>query len=128
MLCQIEVRAVSDALELAEALLAGEGERVLDVGAAAVVTRVVCELVPVVIAQAEVVAREAELAPPLVATLPPELVPVVRLARVNEELDLHHLELPRPEDEVAGGDLVAEALAELRKPERHLHASRVEDV
>src|SRR5207247_901631 len=47
----------------------------------------------------------------------PALEPVVR---VDEELDLHLLELARAEDEVAGRDLVAKGLADLRDAERQL--------
>jgi hypothetical protein len=40
--------------------------------------------------------------------------------RLDEELHLHLLELARAEDEVPGVILVAERLADLRDPERHL--------
>src|SRR5690606_12368315 len=45
-----------------------------------------------------------------------------------EELHLHLLELARPEDEVAGRDLVAESLADLCNAERNALAAGVEDV
>ena len=45
-----------------------------------------------------------------------------------EELDLHLLELAGAEDEVAGVDLVAEALADLGDAEGSLHAAGVDDV
>src|SRR5207244_4668385 len=101
MLCQIEVRAVGDPFELAEAFLARERECVFDVAASAAVAGIVSELVLCVITEPEVLPREAELAPPIVAGLSPELIPFVGLARVDEELDLHHLELARAEDEVS---------------------------
>ena len=49
--------------------------------------------------------------------------PRVALVRA-EVLDLHLLELPRPEDEVARRDLVAEGLADLRDAARHAEAPR----
>src|SRR6185503_4877128 len=49
-------------------------------------------------------------------------------ARLDEELHLHLLELPRPENEVSGRDLVAERLADLRDPERDLLSRRLLDV
>src|SRR5579864_1678602 len=45
-----------------------------------------------------------------------------------EILDLHLLELARPERVVARIDLIAEALADLRDAEGHLETSRVDDV
>jgi hypothetical protein len=56
------------------------------------------------------------------------LEPLVVGCRLHEELQLHLLELARPEDEVPGRDLVAERLADLRDPERHLLARRLLDV
>ena len=47
---------------------------------------------------------------------------------MTEELHLHLLELARAEGEVAGGDLVAEALAHLGDAERDPHPLRVEHV
>ena len=55
-------------------------------------------------------------------------MPLLVLARLYEELDLHDLELAGAEDEVAGGDLVAEGLADLGDAERELAAGGVEDV
>ena len=46
----------------------------------------------------------------------PGLLPVLVGARLDEELDLHLLELAGAEDEVAGSDLVAERLADLPMP------------
>lgn len=48
--------------------------------------------------------------------------------RLDEELHLHLLELAGAEDEVAGGDLVAEALADLADAERRLLAGRRHNV
>ena len=50
------------------------------------------------------------------------------LARRDEVLDLHLLELAHAEDEVARRDLVAERLADLRDAERQLAIGRVEHV
>src|SRR5262249_44653301 len=128
VLLQIVVAAISDALELGEALLTRERERVLDVAAAARVLGVMGQLVLLVVAQAEVPAGEPEVAPPAVARVAPELVPLRRLVGVDEELELHLLELARAEDVVAGRDLVAERAAHLADAERDLHARRVEHV
>ena len=51
-------------------------------------------------------------------------MPLVGLGRRDEELHLHLLELADAEEEVAGRDLVAEALSDLRDPERRLDAQR----
>ena len=124
---QVEVGAVGDALELAEA---GRGEReaVLDVARARAFLRVVREFVAVVLAEDEVLAREADLLPPREAPVAPPLVPLVRGVGADEELDLHLLELAAAEGEVARRDLVAEGLADLRDAERHAHARRIDDV
>ena len=50
------------------------------------------------------------------------------LVGLDEELELHLLELARPEGVVARRDLIAESLADLPDAERHSHAGRVEDV
>ena len=55
-------------------------------------------------------------------------MPLLVGARLNEELHLHLLELAGPEDEVAGSDLVAEALAGLTDAEGRLLASGVHHV
>jgi hypothetical protein len=57
---------------------------------------------------------------PLHARSLPLLEPLHVGAGLDEELHLHLLELARAEDEVAGRDLVAERLADLRDAERHL--------
>ena len=58
----------------------------------------------------------------------PVLEPLLRLGRRHEELHLHLLELARAEDEVAGRDLVAERLADLRDPERRFLARELQHV
>ena len=56
------------------------------------------------------------------------LVPFFVGAGLDEELHLHLLELPGPEDEVARGDLVAERLADLADAERDLLARGLQHV
>ena len=68
----------------------------------------------------EVVIGEPEGLPPRQAPVPPELEPAGRLVGVAEPLHLHLLELAAAVDEVAGGDLVAEGLADLGDAERDL--------
>ena len=60
---------------------------------------------------------------PLRALFDPVLVQLFVLAGLDEVLHLHLLELAGAEDEVAGGDLVAEALAQLGDAERRLLAA-----
>src|SRR5207247_9865758 len=70
-------------------------------------------------------------APRLDPALVPALVgrpPVDRLQRIDEELDLHLLELAGPEDEIAGRDLVAKGLADLGDPKRQLQPHRLQYV
>jgi len=122
---QIEVAAVRHALEFAEVALGEERERVLDVGGAA---RVVGSFGGLVLAQAESIARQAERHVPRDAAIAPVAVPVLRRFRCAEELDLHLLELARPEREVARRDLVAERLPDLADAERDLDARRGDDV
>ena len=74
------------------------------------------------VAQAEVLLLQAQIHQPLAAELPPVLEPLQIGARLAEELQLHLLKLPDAEDEVAGGDLVAEGLAHLAHSERQLLA------
>ena len=71
---------------------------------------------------------DAVLVVPLQPRLLPVVVPLLVVAGLDEELHLHLLELARAEQEVAGRDLVAERLADLRDAERHLLARRVEHV
>ena len=71
----------------------------------------------------EPVGSEPQRLVPLHPLALPVLEPLHVIARrVDEELHLHLLELARPEDEVARGDLVAERLADLGDPERQLLA------
>ena len=121
VLGEVEVAAVGDPLELGPA----DREQVLDVAGAA---RVVRQLVGVVRAQPQVVGADPELEVPVQPLLEPVLEPPLGLVGRDEELHLHLLELARAEDEVAGGDLVAEALADLGDPERRLLARELQVV
>ena len=111
VLREVVVAAVRDPLEL---LPAGRVEE-LDVARRGGVVR---QLVRVMRAQAQVVGIDAEPHVPVEPLAHPVLVPLVGLAGRDEVLHLHLLELERAEDEVAGRDLVAERLADLRDPER----------
>ena len=118
---EVEVGAVGDALNLAPA----PGVEVLDVVGG---LGVVGELVGLVGSESQAFGVDAEAGVPRHAVVDPLPVPLLVVARLDEELDLHDLELAGAEDEVAGGDLVAEGLADLGDAERELAASGVEDV
>ncbi len=115
---QVVVGAVGDALELTP-LRALEAELVLDVDGALGVVR---ELLGRVLELPQLRRVDAEVDVPGEALVDPALVPLLVLAGLDEELHLHLLELAGAEDEVAGGDLVAEALADLADAERRLLA------
>lgn len=110
---EVVVGAVGDAFEFAP-FVAAELEAVLDVGGA---LGVVGELLLGVLVPAHVLFAEAEAGVPVPAFLHPVLLPLLVLARLDEEFHLHLFELAGAEDEVAGGDLVAEGLAHLRDAE-----------
>ena len=86
------------------------------------------ELVLVVGTQAKVLRPDPQSRVPVEARLTPELEPGLRIGGRDEELHLHLLELARTKNEVAGRDLVAEALADLRDPERRLPPRELKDV
>src|SRR5437763_11770988 len=71
---------------------------------------------------------DAEVLVPAHPLLEPVLEPLLGVLRRDEELHLHLLELASAKDEVARRDLVAEALADLRDPERRLLARELEVV
>src|SRR5207247_10359005 len=87
-----------------------EREGVVDVDARLGVVR---ELVATVRPQPQPVTLDAEARVPLQARRPPVVVPLLVLAGADEELELHLLELARPEEEVARGDFVAERAPDL---------------
>src|SRR5438045_5508703 len=74
------------------------------------------------------VLSQPESAMPVHSLLLPVLEPFHIGARLDEELHLHLLELTRPENEIAGSDLVAESLADLGDPERDFLPCRLLDV
>ncbi len=121
VLFEVEVAAVGDPLQLRPA----DREEVLDVAGPG---RVVGELVGVVGADPQMVGAQAEVGVPALAQLDPLAVPALGLVGRDEELHLHLLELAGAEDEVAGGDLVAEGLADLGDPKGRLLAGEAEHV
>src|SRR5438105_3688847 len=118
---QVVVGAVMDTFELVPA----KWERELDVRRRRGVMRA---LVIGVIAEPHLLFRDALLYMPREARFLPLVVEARSIGRAREVLHLHLLELARSEDEVAGGDLVAERLADLRDPERELLSRRLLDV
>ncbi len=115
---EVEVAAVGDALQLTP-LLPAEPEPVLDVHRP---LRVVGQLLLRVFVLAQVLLGQPQVRVPARPLVDPVLMPFLVGARLDEELHLHLLELPRAEDEVAGRDLVAERLADLADAERRLAA------
>src|SRR5262249_26106748 len=94
-------------------------KEVLDVARAGGVVR---ELVGAMRPHAEEVWADSELDVPALADLDPLAGPALGFPRRHDELHLHPLELPRPEDGLAGRDLVAERLADLGYAEGRLLA------
>ena len=91
-------------------------------------TRVVGKLLLRVLVELQSVLGQAETAVPIHSLLLPVLEPLYVGARLHEELHLHLLELARPENEVAGRNLIPERLADLRDAERNLLPRRLLDV
>src|SRR5690606_23577735 len=121
VLTQIVVGSIRDAFELA----LPERKAILDVRAAC---RIMRKLRSVVLTKREVFRTDPEADVPLVASVAPIAIPMRRLLRPTEELDLHLLELAASEDEIARIDLVAKGLADLTDSERHTHTSGVATV
>ena len=115
MLLQVVVGPVRHAPQLAPA----EGEQVLEVRGGLGVEG---QLLLLVVPEPQVLLLDAQAHQPVVAVGPPVLEPLQVRAGLAEELQLHLLELPDAEDEVAGGDLIAEALAHLAHAEGQLAA------
>ena len=113
MLRQVVVRAVGDAPKLAPA----EGEQELEVRRC---LGVEAQLLGIVVAQTQILVLQTDGQQPVVAERAPILEPFEVGAGLAEELQLHLLKLAHAEDEVARGDLVAEALADLADAERQL--------
>src|SRR5205085_9145252 len=107
MLAQIKVGAVGDTLEFAPA----EGILVFDIRTG---FGVVGELVLLVVVKAEVSRLDPEArGVPTHALLAPVVEPLLVSSRFDEELHFHLFELTRPEDKVAGRDLITEGFADL---------------
>ncbi len=121
---EVEVGAVGDAFEFTPRVT-GETELVLDVDGALGVVR---ELLLRVLIEPQVLRVDPEVDVPVESLIDPVLMPLLVLAGPDEELHLHLLELTGAEDEVAGGDLIAEALADLGDAERRLLPRRRHDV
>ena len=74
------------------------------------------------------VGADSQVEVPVQPLIEPVLEPPLGLVGRDEVLHLHLLELARAEDEVAGGDLIAEALADLGDSERRLLARELQVV
>src|SRR6266498_2838860 len=110
MLCQVEIAAVVNALQLTPA----KGVLILDIERG---TGIVRQLLGTMRVEAQLVALDVEPQIPIVACLFPIFEPVRRALRFDEELHLHLLKLARAEDEIARGDLITERLTDLGDPE-----------
>jgi hypothetical protein len=102
-----------------------KGNSVLDVHG---LLGVVGQLAGAMLVEAEVLLPDPQGPMPPHPLLPPVLEPLVVGAGLHEELHLRLLELPGPEDEVPGGDLVPERLSDLGHPEGDLLAGSRLDV
>ena len=80
------------------------------------------------VAQAQAVLFDAQRKQPLLAERTPVVEPLQVLAGLAEEFQLHLLKFADTEDEVAGGDFVAEGFANLRDARRKLLARGAHDV
>src|SRR5579863_174400 len=81
-----------------------------------------------VVTKAQHLAWYAEAHVPLVTLVAPVLEPSLGVVGWDVVLELHLLELPRPENEVAGSDLVAERLADLSRAKRRLQVLGLQDI
>ena len=115
MLGQVIVGAVRHAPQLAPA----EGEQELEVRGG---LGIEAQLLGIVVPQAQVLVLQADAQQPVVAEGPPILEPLQVGSGLAEELQLHLFKLPDTENEVAGGDFVAEGLADLAHAEGQLAA------
>ena len=113
MLGQVKVGAVGNAPQLAPA----EGEEVLNVGGG---VGVVAQLFRIVVPQLQVFVLHAQAQQEVVAVLLPVGKPFQIGAGLAEEFHLHLFKFPGAEGEVAGGDFVAEGLADLADAEGQL--------
>src|SRR6185312_13571359 len=112
---QVEVRPVVDALDLARA----KWELIINIYRRAGIVR---QLLGTVRVEREMLALHAEVEIPLESPLAPVVEPLRLGLRVDEELHLHLLELAHAIGEVAGANLVAKRLADLRDTKGQLPA------
>ena len=113
MTAKVVVGAVGDAPKLAPA----EGEEILNIGGRLGVEG---KLFLLVVTKAHILLFHAEGEEPVLAVILPVVEPVQISVGLAEEFALHLLEFPGAEGEVAGGDLVAEGLADLADAEGQL--------
>ena len=114
MVSEVEVRPRMDSLKLLEA----EREVEFDVSGGICIVRKLLMVMETVVA-----VTHAEGLMPCKTVLFPCLEPVEFRTRLDEELHLHLLEFPHPEDELAGHNLISEGFSYLSYSERNLHAA-----
>ncbi len=122
---QVEIAAVGDPFEFAVLPRFEERERVFEVRRA---DRIMREFFRRVFAENQILAADAQIEIPLIATIPPVGVPLRGFVGMAEELHLHLLEFARAKREIAGSDFVAETLADLGNAKGDLHTRAVDDV
>ena len=71
---------------------------------------------------------DSEIDVPAITLGAPVLVPLLRIFRRNEELELHLFELTGTEDKVSGCDFISKRLADLRNTKRWLLATGLQHV
>ena len=113
LLLQMGLALIEDIATM-EKLLPAEGELVLDVVR---IIRIVGQLFARMLLQTELRRVYPQRLHPLEPLVSPVVKPCCIGTRLHEELHLHLLEFPRPEDEVARRDLVAKRFADLRYAE-----------
>jgi len=116
MAAKVIIGAVGNTPELAPV---SKGESKLNIGGCAAINR---ERGRLVVAQAQMLLFNAERIEPFGAEVFPIGKPVKVGAGFAEEFAFHLLKFARAEGEVAGGDLIAERLANLADTERQLFA------
>ena len=103
---EVEVGAVGDAFQL----VPPPWEPVVDVVGPG---RIMRQLVRIMLAELQILLPHPHFDIPALPLLHPVFEPAVGLVGAAEELHLHLLELPGPEDELLRGDLIAERFADL---------------
>src|SRR5258708_6679565 len=81
-------------------------------------------------ALAQMIALDSELDVPVESEIDPVAIPLLFFFAIwtDEKLHFHLLELARAENEILGGDFVAERFALLRNAKRQLDPLRIHDV